>query len=198
MPHRTCIALLAVALIGSLAMAGDEPSPESPKSPAATAALRKFEIASEKARKEYERAMNAASKQAITELDSALKVAMKDTDLKESQRIGAAASLIKQGEFEPAAASRGITGTFHVVFTSGIDRVMQFNRNGSVNWQENGTRRDPGKMISSGGDTLLQLEPGKIERIGVSGNRIYIEHFNPASRYPKEFATAIGVGYLVQ
>lgn len=195
MIHRICVALLAAALIGSLAMARDEPSPDSPKSPAATATLKKFEIASGKARKEYERAMNAASKQAVTELDSALKIAMKQGDLEESQRIDAAASQIKQGEFDPSTT---ITGTFHVVFTSGIDRIMQFNRNGSVNWQENGARKEPGKMISSGGDLLLQLEPGKIERVGVSGNRIYIEHFNPAGRYPKEFATAIGVGYPVQ
>ncbi len=66
MTFRTLGIVLTVALIGSIALAGDDTLSEQPKSPAAVAALQKYEIAAGKVQLEYERVVDAARRQAIS------------------------------------------------------------------------------------------------------------------------------------
>ncbi len=121
---------------------------------------------------------------------------MQAGNLKESQRIDGISSQLKRSTPTMAVSSK-LNGKWQVHFTNGVDRVVDFRPDGTVISIENGIRR-PGKIVQANNETLLQLDARKIERLGVSGNRLYIEHFNPASRYPKEFPSEIGIGTPVQ
>jgi hypothetical protein len=79
--------LLAIA--SGFAAAQAAPADEMPRTPEAKAALTRMEVAIKKAEDSYRQAVIAARQQAIRDLDTALKTALRNQNLDESNRIAA-------------------------------------------------------------------------------------------------------------
>lgn len=86
---KSRLILLPILLFPFVLAADDAPKPAM-KSPPAIAAMKKHDLAAEKARAEYSRAMQAAQKQLITDLDVAEKGAVKSGSLDDALAIRAA------------------------------------------------------------------------------------------------------------
>lgn len=52
-------------------------------------------------------------------------------------------------------------------------------------------------ILQRGNEVLLKFNDGKIERWRIHGNHLLVEHWNPASGYPKLPPTETGVGIRV-
>lgn len=176
-----------IAFASVAAASGDAPEP--PTSPAAVAALKKYEAAVSKATDAYDRALLAADKQRITDLEAALKVAVNAKNLKESERIDAALAAAKAEAKEHAAGQAPgllVLGKWHVTYLDGITRTYVIERGGVVKLPAEGRS---GRLRSG----IVDLGDGKLERWTPVRDQIFVEHFDPAARFPGH-PTKFGIG----
>lgn len=168
---KNAIILLTLLSISFICLAGDKPNPDKPRSPAAVAALNKHEAAIARAQADYHRAIAAAERQLVADLDDAMKVAMKSQNVEEIKRIDAAKSEavaaskasaaipnIGPGQLTPedVAGKTFITSAF----SGPIRNRRTLDRNGS------GWRVEGGKLLLQEGDVTLTMQPcsdGKVQ-----------------------------------
>jgi hypothetical protein len=96
---------MPIAIIfASVSLAADTPPPDAPRSPAAVAAIRKRDIAVERARTTFVKAQTDANRQMVDELDAALKIVMAAGNIDEANRINAAKKDASVSQASPGAA----------------------------------------------------------------------------------------------
>lgn len=180
--------LCASAACASFALAPGD-APERPTSPAAVVALKKYDTAVAKASDAYDRALAAADKQRIADLEAALKVAVNGKNLKESERIDAALAAAKAEAKDHAAGQAAgllVLGKWRVTYLGGGTRTYVIERGGVVKLPaENRSGR-----LNSG---TINLGDGKLERWTPVRDKVFVEHFDPASDFPTR-PSQLGIG----
>ena len=197
---------LAVAMlspgVGSGVGAGG--SDGAPKSAAARAALRTYDDAITAARQAYARDADAAKEAATGELGEALKAATRAADLDEANRIKATIEQIAGddtqvgGEPLGARAGKSPKGTWEARFLNGNRHVYEFDGRGGLRSSLDG-RVWKGRVRREGRDLVCVFDgDDALQRFSFAGDRIFVEYFRPADRYPRETATDIATGLPVQ
>ena len=88
---------------------------------------------------------------------------------------------------------RSVAGTWRITYTNGAWRTYRIEENGTVTFLEEQSMGE----LRSWPELLLRFDDGKLERLNPTANRIFVEHFNPASEYPDGTPAEIGIGRLV-
>lgn len=89
-------------------------------------------------------------------------------------------------------------GTWKVTYNVGTVRNYAITADGQVTQDEHdGKPPKTTKLIVKGGDVLLDLQEGWIERLRINGKILAIDHFNPKTLYPAGQPNARGTGALV-
>lgn len=182
---RAVLVLFTVLLICTGAASAE------PRSSKAKTALRKYDKAIEKARADYDAVAKAAAKALSSEIDDALKTAMKSGSLEEAKAIEAA-----KAERLAAASqqtSGNLDGEWVVVFDNGVER--RYAIHGDQFSVQEGSKTVSGVFQNTPNGVVCEEPSGKIDRITKAGNRFFIEHFtNPQTDFPGGRPTAIGIG----
>jgi hypothetical protein len=88
---------------------------------------------------------------------------------------------------ETADAKAGVfslfEGRWEIKYANGVVGRYAIAFDGQV---VNESANSKGRMFRRKGEILLDLNDGKLERIKISGSQLQVEHFNPASEYPKK------------
>lgn len=84
------------------------------------------------------------------------------------------------------------TGVWCVTYTNGAIRTYQVSDDDAVYFVE---ERRSGQL-QRGAGILLQFDDGKLERWTFSEERLRVEHWDPATKFPNEPPKEIGIGYL--
>jgi hypothetical protein len=177
-------ALVVIVLI--LIAAGDA----EPRSLKAKAALRKFDRAVERAEAARDEAVAAAASTLATELDEALKAAMKAGSLEEANAIKSAKESRAKNKPRGMAAPT-LEGRWRVVYGNGTRRRYAFHGE-RFEWFE-GEQTRPGALTRDDGAFLIDTGDGKLERWTPAAGRCFIEHFNPKATFPDRDADEFGV-----
>lgn len=85
-------------------------------------------------------------------------------------------------------AHRELVGRWVVTYTNKTSQPRVINENGNV----------PGARLTRNGDDWLLVFPRVIERIASVNGRLYVEHFNPKTTFPKGFPAVMGIGKQAQ
>lgn len=72
-------------------------------------------------------------------------------------------------------------GTWILAYKKGNGRRYVIDADGGVTW---GTRR--ATLTGRGADLILDFGDGKLERVRLAGRRLQIEHFDPATNFPRK------------
>jgi hypothetical protein len=161
------------------------------KTAAANAALRKYDATVAKAKADYDKAVRPARELAVKELTDAMKAATRAGDLNEANEINAAIAALNAAA--QGGADGGLVGTWDVLYSNGHRRTYKLFPDGTVEWV--GTRRTA-KAFQRGGDLLLEIESGKLERLSAWNGRLVLEHYYPATHYPNDPPDQIGFGTI--
>jgi hypothetical protein len=168
------------------------------KLPSAQAAKHKYDAALRKADEEHVRQIKDAKKVFLDDLDAALKEATRAVNLPEANKIDQAIKQLKSGEYPPQRKAAGaISGIWEITYTSGVVRVYDLTSEKDIRWKENGRIMGKGRLLKDNGDIVIDLHDGKRDRITFAGERLFVEHFNPAAEYPNGRAAAMGVGQSI-
>ena len=187
---------LVLAMLVCAVAAPDARPAGSFTSRAARAAHKKYEEAVERAKQDYDRRVEAARKVAESELADAMKAATRHGDLDEANRIKAAV-----GRLKPNAAVTGSTrllGAWQVRYANGIERTYEVRNDGTATWTEAGRAAVVGRFKQVEPEIVYDENKLAVERWTVVGDRLFIEHFNPASGYPKARPLTLGVATRVE
>ena len=183
--------LVLVLVLGIADAAADQPGWDF-QSRAAQAAKRKFEDAAAKAEQEYARRLNVARETAVKEFNDALRAATRAGDLDEANRVKAAIAELNE---DAPVANQGPLGRWVVRYSNGVTRETEIRPDGTVAWVDGDRKRGQGRLQRIGGGWLLPDDGnGNAERMVVTADRLYVEHFHPASHYPKEGTRTFAVG----
>ena len=177
-----------------LLLAAGEGAPDSGTNPALVAAERKYQIAVQKAKKEFDRQLIGADRQRIADLKAALASAMNAKNLRDAERLDAARSDAEK-ELASHLAEDGpppaLAGTWHVSYFEGAGRDYEFLPDGTVKFiQERRVGRLTGNVVDFG--------DGQVERWSPAGRLSIVEHFNPARQLATGHATTLGVAVRTQ
>jgi hypothetical protein len=140
------------------------------------------------ARTDYERKLRVA-------LDAALK----SKNLEEANRINAEMKSLSQAEVATNPFD-AFAGTWTVTYTNGAVRSYLFDAKGVGRFTREtheGRTLDAvqnGRLQQRGKDIVIDWGDGKIERLTVVDGRMFVEHFNPASRYGRSPTETMGTG----
>jgi hypothetical protein len=123
-----------------------------------------------------------------------MRAATRAGDLDEANRIKAAIDELNEAS-EGAGGGRDPVGRWDIHYSNGVDRTYEIRPDGSVAWTDGDGHRGQGRLQRlDGGWLMAEDSKGNAERIAVAGDRLYIEHFHPASRYPNERTRTMAVG----
>jgi hypothetical protein len=187
------IGLLAVALACALG-AGDERAGWDFKSRPAQAAKKKLDELVAKAEEDYFRRVGVAREMASRELTDAMRAATKAGDLDEANKIKQALSDLAGGAPGPGSG-RGLVGRWDAKYTNGYRRDYEIRPDGAIAWSEAAGPSGRGKIRREEGGAWLIPDDGagNAERWTLVGDRVFIEHFHPSARYPKDGANHMAV-----
>ena len=195
---RTALAVLALfaATLAAASTAGDGAAAAAWdfKSTKAQTAKKRYDEAASRAEQEYARKMGVARDAAAKELGEAMRAATKAGDLDEANRIKQALEELT-AELPPPGSGRGLVGRWEVRYSNGVRRAYEVKPDGAVTWTGGGSRGGRGTLRRAEGGWLLPEDgDGNAERWTLSGERLFVEHFHPKQRYPKEPADVLAVG----
>ena len=145
--------------------------------------------------------MAAAREAAARELNEAMRLATRAGDLDEANKIKRALDDLAQDTPAPAAgpgaapgSARGPVGRWDMRYSNGVRRDYEIRPDGTVAWSSSNRagkgkveRIENGWLVADDGD-------GNAERLTLAGDRLFIEHFHPAARYPKQGTDILAVG----
>lgn len=193
------VTVLLTVLVAPLLLTADEPKVGQPKSPKARAAITKYDRAVEKAKADYDRAVAAAGKAMLTELELAKKQAMKADNLPEASAIQAVAERTKQEfgergttseESRQAPGLKGLIGKWVVRYGNGAEREYVIAPDGRVTFNDGPTA--PIRKTDDG--LLVDFNDGKVERLHLVDGLLIIEHFDPKSTLASGRFASMGGG----
>ncbi len=200
MKHATMlIGIVMIALAAGAPGVGAKSEAE-PRSAAAKAAIRKYDKAMEKAMQAYSREAEIAKKGAATELAVALKAATRAANLEEANRIKAMIEGLDDevglgnGSAPDVRAGKFPHGTWEVTYLNGNRHLYGFDGRGSVRCSLSGRVIHSGKLRREDHDLIATFDGDIIERFSFAGDRLFVEHFRPANRYPDASASDIATG----
>jgi hypothetical protein len=108
-----------------------------PRSPAAVAAVKKYERAAARAREAYQAALAAAGRDLKGEMDAAMKAAMRAQNLDEAKRIEAA---VRQAEASAGTGAGGGTFVVKAVLYGGPDKRFDLTQDlAKAGWVRDGS-----------------------------------------------------------
>lgn len=175
---RLAIGLGTVAIVccglGATALE-DEPHP------AVLAAREKFEA-------QLAAAVAPVRSRYVSELKGLKTRLTRDRDLKGVESVEAELAMLE--EVDRLWERHVLQGLWEVKYSNGSVRTYRISNTGEVQFME---ERRSGRIFRSGGDYLLELNDGKIERLALQPT-IKLEHFDPKTTYPLGAPRSTGTG----
>jgi hypothetical protein len=95
-----------------------------------------------------------------------------------------------QGE---APSASHFVGTWRVTCTNEAIRSYEVDADDTVRFFEENLQT----RLQRRGEVFVQFDDGRLERWTLAGERLLVEHWNPASKYPKQPPTEIGIGVRI-
>ena len=89
-----------------------------------------------------------------------------------------------------ARGAQALAGTWVVSYGNGARRTYDVTADGTVRLREEGRTG----QLQHGDDLVLRFDDGKVERWTPARGRLLVEHWDPASRFPAQPPTVLGVG----
>ena len=90
-------------------------------------------------------------------------------------------------------AGSDLAGTWRVTYTNNAVRTYEVGSDDTVRFLEENRHA----RVQRGEEVLLRFADGKIERWTLAGRRLFVEHWDPASKYPQRPPSVIGSGVRV-
>ena len=107
--------------------------------------------------------------------------------------LGCTTSNMDHQHYNVNSTAMNFMGVWHVTYSNNYIRNYKVDREDRVLFVEESRQA----ILQRGNDVLLKFNDGKIERWRLHGNHLLVEHWNPASGYPKQQPTETGVGIRV-
>ena len=191
---RIAVALLVTLLLAASLAPADRPAAWDFRTRPAQAARKRYEEAAARAEQEFSKKIATASETAIKELTEAMKTATRAADLEEANRISAAIDELKVSDPSPASAP-SIVGGWRVTYTTGNVRQYRIDPDGSLSWTSDAVQGVVhGRVQRAGKEVLIDDGKGAVERLTLAGERLFVEHFFPAERFPNNPPRIMAVG----
>lgn len=149
--------------------------------PAVLAARAKFEA-------QVAAAVDPVRSRYVSELKGLKARLTRDKDLKGVESVEAELALLD--EVDRLWERHALQGLWEVKYSNGSVRTYRISNTGEVQFME---ERRSGRIIRAGGDYLLELNDGKIERLTLEPT-IKLEHFDPKTTYPLGAPRSTGTG----
>ena len=172
---------LATLLCVCVLSLGSAKPAEPTTNPAVAHAQSQHESALGRAKQEFVRAVNAADKKLMSELNSALKSAVNAKDLEAVERISAVKKDAEKAIQARAAGedqeSPDFAGKWRVLYEDGALRIYTVDHNGTVSL----AAEESSGQLRNG---VLNLGDRKLERWSMIKGMVLVEHFDPAVDFP--------------
>ena len=107
--------------------------------------------------------------------------------------LGCATARANPQQQSEMSARSDLIGTWRVTYTNNAVRTYEVGSDDTVRFMEENLQA----RVQRGEEVLLQFDDGKLERWTLAGTRLFVEHWNPASKYPQQPPTVIGIGVRV-
>lgn len=171
-------------------------------------ATRIYEGELRKASEEYRAARIAAMRAYTADLSALIKNAVRTADLERANeakathdRVNDELKALRDGqdphEQTPArlkTSPKMPIGIWDVKYASGAHRIYRIKSDGSVA-ELTPPVEESGRLRVENGELLLAVSgERKVERLTLAGDRLFIEHFDPATRLADDEPTTIGIG----
>lgn len=198
MTKKPVAALVGAILLGVVVAGGGAKPPagdaagESPRSRAARGALETYQAAVRRADEQRDRAVAEARRALVKDLERVLKDTTRAGDLAEANRIDAALRAAKAGGTRPPGQPLFL-GRWRLRYNNGIDWRYRFLPDGTVErHRADGQPLRSGRWTAEAGHAVVKAGDD-LEHLTPAGDRLLIEHWNPAARHPREFPTVLGI-----
>ena len=107
--------------------------------------------------------------------------------------LGCATSNVDHQHYNVNSTAMNFMGMWRVTYTNNYIRNYKVDGEDRVLFVEENRQA----ILQRDNYVLLKFNDGKIERWRLHGNHLLVEHWNPASGYPKQPPTETGVGIRV-